>query len=81
MCTSITIRTPGKVFINVPKDKNIRKKWLTLARTDPASLMTQTSSYFCEDHFEIISHIILLQIAISVAELLIKFSSGPFRLC
>ena len=49
--------------------------------------MTQTSSYFCEDHFDEISDNILLQITISAADLCIKFSTyyesdaSYFRLC
>lgn len=28
LCDSTTIKTPNKLFISVPVDKNIRKKWL-----------------------------------------------------
>ena len=54
--------------------KNIRKKWSTLAKRDTPSSMTQTSTNFCKDHFEVSSDT-LLEITISVIDLLIKFST------
>lgn len=53
MCKSTSISTPQKLFINVPKNAEVRKKWLTLARRDPASLTPTSTSHFCEDHFDV----------------------------
>lgn len=36
-CENNTKKTPEKLFINVPRNKIMRKKWFTLARRDPAS--------------------------------------------
>ncbi|KAJ8985930.1 hypothetical protein NQ317_010687 [Molorchus minor] len=33
-CKSTTIKTPNKLFIYVPNNEQIRKKWLKLARRD-----------------------------------------------
>ncbi|KAF9798468.1 hypothetical protein SFRURICE_012496 [Spodoptera frugiperda] len=53
-CTSTSINTPNKLFIYVPNDVKIRRKWLTLARRDDAhSLSTKSRMYFCEDHFDL----------------------------
>ncbi|CAH2094798.1 unnamed protein product [Euphydryas editha] len=53
MCKSTSIRTPKKLFIHVPKNAQIRRKWLKLARRHPASLTPKSTSYFCEDHFDL----------------------------
>lgn len=53
-CKSTTIKTPNKLFIYVPNNKQIRKKWLKLARKDDANrLSTDSRMYFCEDHFDV----------------------------
>ncbi|KAJ8974941.1 hypothetical protein NQ317_008418 [Molorchus minor] len=52
-CKSTTIKTPNKLFIYVPNNEQIRKKWLKLARRDDAqSLSTNSRMYFCADHFD-----------------------------
>ncbi|XP_044737068.1 uncharacterized protein LOC123299008 [Chrysoperla carnea] len=53
MCKNTSINTPQKLFIYVPKSAKIRRKWLTLARRCPTSLSTTSTSYFCEDHFDL----------------------------
>ncbi|KAJ8967677.1 hypothetical protein NQ317_009225 [Molorchus minor] len=52
-CKSTTIKTPNKLFIYVPNNEQIRKKWLKLARRDAVhSLLTNSIMYFCADHFD-----------------------------
>jgi hypothetical protein len=53
MCKNTTIRTPQKLFISVPKTAKIRRMWLRLSGRLPASLSSTSSSYFCEDHFDV----------------------------
>ncbi|KAL3271349.1 hypothetical protein HHI36_021835 [Cryptolaemus montrouzieri] len=53
-CKSTSIKTPNKLFIYVPNNKQMRKKWLKLARRDDAhSLSINSRMYFCEDHFDL----------------------------
>ncbi|XP_063835019.1 uncharacterized protein LOC135084212 isoform X3 [Ostrinia nubilalis] len=53
-CTSTSIKTPNKLFIYVPNNQQMRKKWLTLARKYNAHcLSTKSRMYFCEDHFNL----------------------------
>ena len=33
-CKSTTVRTPNKLFVRVPKNEQIRRKWLKLAPRD-----------------------------------------------
>ncbi|KAJ8983997.1 hypothetical protein NQ317_006850 [Molorchus minor] len=55
-CKSTTIKTPNKLFIYVPNNEQIRKKWLKLARRDDVhSLSTNSRMYFCADHFDILN--------------------------
>ncbi|KAJ8974139.1 hypothetical protein NQ317_007314, partial [Molorchus minor] len=52
-CKSTTIKTPNKLFIYVPNNEQIRKKWLKLARRDDVhSLSTNSRMYFCADYFD-----------------------------
>lgn len=56
-CKSTTIKTPKKLFIHVPTNRKIRKKWLRLARrADASSLSPDSAMYFCEDHFDVSKH-------------------------
>ncbi|GBP61316.1 hypothetical protein EVAR_53231_1 [Eumeta japonica] len=49
---STTIRTPEKVlFMLYVRLANNRKMWLQLALRDTALVVTQSKTYFCEDHF------------------------------
>ncbi|XP_050559526.1 uncharacterized protein LOC118278943 isoform X2 [Spodoptera frugiperda] len=53
-CTSTSIKTPEKLFIYVPHNQQLRKKWLTLARRkDAHCLSSKSRMYFCEDHFDL----------------------------
>ncbi|KAF9419618.1 hypothetical protein HW555_003896, partial [Spodoptera exigua] len=53
-CKNTTIKTPNKLFIYAPNDKNTRTKWLKLAkRHDVDKLSTKSRMYFCEDHFDL----------------------------
>ncbi|KAJ8970458.1 hypothetical protein NQ317_019824 [Molorchus minor] len=52
-CKSTTIKTPNKLFIYVPNNEQIRKKWLKFARKDDVhSLSTNSRMYFGADHFD-----------------------------
>ncbi|XP_050677768.1 uncharacterized protein LOC126974350 [Leptidea sinapis] len=53
LCTNTSIKTPEKLFIFVPFDKKLRKKWLELARRDLEGILPTTQLYFCEDHFDL----------------------------
>ncbi|RVE44587.1 hypothetical protein evm_010767 [Chilo suppressalis] len=48
-----SLKTPGKLWIKVPKEINLRNNWLELAKRDPANLSTLRKNYFCEDHFDL----------------------------
>ncbi|CAG9789449.1 unnamed protein product [Diatraea saccharalis] len=52
-CTNTTIRTPNKLFIQVPDDAVLRDVWLELAKRDPKSLSSKSRLYLCEDHFNL----------------------------
>ncbi|XP_052755293.1 uncharacterized protein LOC128201667 [Galleria mellonella] len=52
LCKNTTIKTPNKLFISVPQNQNVRKKWLQLARRDRTTY-TSHKLYFCEDHFDL----------------------------
>ncbi|CAK1601557.1 unnamed protein product [Parnassius mnemosyne] len=52
LCTNSSEKTPDKLFFNVPKKDEIRKKWLKATRrTDP--LKVTSSIHCCEDHFDV----------------------------
>lgn len=53
LCKNTSIKTPDKLFVYVPRKKTVRDKWLKLARREPASLSTNSTIYFCEDHFDL----------------------------
>ncbi|CAG9791414.1 unnamed protein product [Diatraea saccharalis] len=58
-CKSTTIKTPNKLFIYVPNNIKIRKKWLTLARRNDAhKLSSDSRMHFCEDHFDLPNDIV-----------------------
>lgn len=52
-CNNTSIKTPNKLFINVPMKKKVRNTWLSLARRDPAAISDNSVIYFCEDHFDV----------------------------
>lgn len=53
MCTNTSIKTPDKLFVFMPYKKEIRDKWLQLARRDLTGILPTTQLYFCEDHFDL----------------------------
>lgn len=48
-CNNTSIKTPNKLFINVPITKKVRNTWLNLARRDPVIISPNSVLYFCED--------------------------------
>ncbi|KAF2890425.1 hypothetical protein ILUMI_15748, partial [Ignelater luminosus] len=50
-CTNTSIKTPEKMFVSIPKNTKIRKKWLMLARRNPKDIAASTNAFMCEDHF------------------------------
>lgn len=52
-CKNTSVKTPDKLWIQVPTDLNIRKTWFKLARRDPTQLSEKSRLYFCEDHFDV----------------------------
>ncbi|KAF2882808.1 hypothetical protein ILUMI_23320 [Ignelater luminosus] len=51
--TNTSIKTPEKMFVSIPKNTKIRKKWLMLARRNPKDIAASTNAFMCEDHFNI----------------------------
>nr|XP_026489582.1 uncharacterized protein LOC113396028 [Vanessa tameamea] len=47
-CNNTSIKTPKKLFINVPLKKKVRNMWLNLARRDPTTISSNSVLYFCE---------------------------------
>lgn len=56
LCIDTSKTTPEKLFVYVPNKKKVRDKWLHLARRDPTKVATNSSIYFCEDHFDVSIH-------------------------
>ncbi|KAL1487867.1 hypothetical protein ABEB36_015517 [Hypothenemus hampei] len=52
-CENTSIKTPEKLFVNVPRQSKMRKKWLQMAGRDPKDVKSNSHIYFCEDHFNI----------------------------
>ncbi|XP_046971057.1 uncharacterized protein LOC124538096 [Vanessa cardui] len=51
-CTNTSVKTPEKLFISVPRNVEVRRKWLQLSRRDPNEIANSTHIFFCEDHFD-----------------------------
>ncbi|XP_045447125.1 uncharacterized protein LOC123655357 [Melitaea cinxia] len=51
-CTNTSIKTPKKLFVSVPKNVDVRRKWLQLSRRDHNDIANSTNIFFCEDHFD-----------------------------
>lgn len=51
LCHNTTIKTPQKLFIYVPTQKERRKEWFRLARRGKAPV--GRNIYYCEDHFDV----------------------------
>lgn len=55
-CFNSTVKTPDKLFFNVPGDPKMRKKWMTaVKRMD--SISPKTKAHCCEDHFDVSTQI------------------------
>ena len=52
-CENTSVKTPDKLWIQVPVDINMRNTWLKVARRDPGLLSDKSRLYFCEDHFDV----------------------------
>lgn len=52
-CGNTSVTTPNKIFIDVPRKPDIRKKWLDLARRKCDGMSVTSPIYFCEDHFDV----------------------------
>ncbi|KAF2888399.1 hypothetical protein ILUMI_17774 [Ignelater luminosus] len=44
-CTNTSIKTPEKMFVSIPKNTEIRKKWLMFARRNPKDIAAISVSY------------------------------------
>lgn len=51
LCKNTTARTPNKIFITVPREQDIRKKWLRAMKREDMSI--KSTYYCCEDHFNV----------------------------
>ncbi|KAL3282239.1 hypothetical protein HHI36_005433 [Cryptolaemus montrouzieri] len=51
-CHNTTIKTPQKLFVYVPRQKEIRKEWFRLAGREDYKILISKNIYFCEDHFD-----------------------------
>lgn len=54
-CKNTTVTNPGKLFISLPKDEKIRKKWNRAAKRSKwrNQISSLSSVYICEDHFDV----------------------------
>lgn len=52
-CRNTTVKTPGKLWIKLPKEIKMRNTWLKLAQRDPSSLSVKSELYLCEEHFDV----------------------------
>ncbi|XP_045477107.1 uncharacterized protein LOC123682508 [Harmonia axyridis] len=51
-CKNTSLKTPEKLFVSVPQNRDMRVKWLQLAKRDLTGITTATRLHFCEDHFD-----------------------------
>ena len=54
MCKNTTISTPNKMFFNVPRNEEIRRKWCKIMKRDEVKnpkLSATTPLFCCEDYF------------------------------
>ena len=58
-CKNTTTKTADKLFVTVPKDAKVRKRWLKLARRNPDDIQANTVIFFCEDHFNVSNYNII----------------------
>lgn len=52
-CRNTSKSSPNKLFIDVPRKADIRRKWLDLARRNHQNMSVTSPVYFCEDHFDV----------------------------
>ncbi|XP_014292004.1 zinc finger protein 558 [Halyomorpha halys] len=82
-CKNTTIKTPQKLFIQVPKDVKTRNVWLKQARRDPKLLSSLNNRlYFCEDHFDLendMENYVRFKIMGSVKKIIMKPDCRPSR--
>lgn len=55
-CTNTTITAPHKLFISVPKGKELRMKWCEAMGRDNRNyvkLSNNSNRFCCEDHFDV----------------------------
>ncbi|XP_057658791.1 uncharacterized protein LOC130895485 isoform X3 [Diorhabda carinulata] len=52
-CTNTSIKTPNKVFVQVPREEKRRKQWFQAIRRDYASIKPGSPVFVCEDHFNL----------------------------
>ncbi|KAK9880722.1 hypothetical protein WA026_021849 [Henosepilachna vigintioctopunctata] len=50
-CTNTSIKTPEKMFVNLPLNTKLLKKWLILSRRNPKDIAAKSHAFMCEDHF------------------------------
>uniref|UniRef100_A0A8D8WKF5 THAP-type domain-containing protein n=1 Tax=Cacopsylla melanoneura TaxID=428564 RepID=A0A8D8WKF5_9HEMI len=53
-CTNTKRTTPDKIFVHVPRDRKIRKRWFVAMRRDKF-MSDLSTAYVCEDHFNVSS--------------------------
>nr|XP_026498360.1 uncharacterized protein LOC113402354 [Vanessa tameamea] len=81
-CNNTSIKTPKKLFINVPLKKKVRNMWLNLARRDPTAISSSSVLYFCEDHFDLLNDMenyIQYLVMGSVSQMRMKSGCMPTR--
>lgn len=52
LCKNNSMTSPDKLFITVPLNVDIRKKWFKAANKAFA-VVPKSHLYFCEDHFDV----------------------------
>ncbi|XP_063835196.1 uncharacterized protein LOC135084323 [Ostrinia nubilalis] len=83
-CKNTSVKTPEKLFIQVPNDLKMRNVWLEFAKRDPMSLSTKSRLYMCEDHFNLeqdMENFMEYKIMGSVKHVKMKGNITPSRLC
>ena len=50
-CSSTTVKTPEKIFVRVPENRDLRILWCKAVGLQPSKI--QKNCYCCEDHFNV----------------------------
>lgn len=59
LCKNTTVKTPTKIFLRVPKDRNRRLNWLKACRREDKDISNSSDSlHVCEDHFNVSTYVI-----------------------